>query len=303
MTVDTIIKNARTAAVFTIGMGGMFILSILLILLVRIHAHRGEDIINTAAALFGCALLGVLIVSLFCLLAYHGLSYGRSTHLAQAIRISEAMQMLHAHTHHERLKTIKQHSVRIFKAKNELPQGITEDIQCKEISTFLSPMFFNIDRLNAIGSPYYCCDNDQIQAIIAVNRVNWCSSEGQSGTAFKDIIAAKDRTIADLHEKNKESTSKYTAAAGREGRLKKQQADVSYHMATLVELANWVTINIKPPRTITRDEIKAKYLAIGKLHGVTEAPGEYVELFRKAMPKDVINWSGAPKQGDDEEET
>ena len=112
-----------------------------------------------------------------------------------------------------------------------------------------------------------------------------------------------DRVIVDLRERNKEITSKYTAASGREGRLKKQQAEANNHIATLVELANWVTANIKPPQKITIAEIKVKYLAIGKLHGVTDVPGEYVEIFRKAMPEHLINWGGAPNQGADSEET
>ena len=164
-------------------------------------------------------------------------------------------------------------------------------------------MFFSIDRLNAIGSPYYCCDYEQIQRIIAENRDKWGSETKHLDTASVDIIASLERANTDLREKNKEVTQKYTAASGREARLKKQAAEIEAHMAILIELANKVTSDFKPPRKITRDEIKTKYVAIGKIRGITEAPGDYVELFRKTMPKEIINWSGAPNQGADTDET
>lgn len=116
-------------------------------------------------------------------------------------------------------------------------------------------------------------------------------------------VAALERRIADLHEEKKEATQKYTAAAGREARLKNRLAETESHMAVLVELANKVTNDFQPPHTITREGIKTKYIAIGKIHGITEAPSAYVDIFRKNMPKGIINWSGAPKQGSEEEKT
>jgi hypothetical protein len=74
-------------------------------------------------------------------------------------------------------------------------------------------------------------------------------------------------------------------------------------MAVLVELANKVTNEIKPPRNITENEIKAKYRAIGKIYDITTAPSVYIDMFRKNMPKEIINWGGAPNQGSTDEET
>jgi hypothetical protein len=276
--------------------------------LLRRVVDSGGTTNDLAATLLGTLLGGCALTGLFSLLAYYVFSFWGTTTLAQAVRLNEAMRMLHATTHQESLKTLKHYDIAVFKAKNALGEGIEQSVHCKIISTFVSPLFFRVDRLDAFGSAYYCCDFEQIQSIIASNKAKWDAGE-QSGVVTEhsgdaaEKNAALDRVIADLHEKNKEITSKYTAASGREGRLKKQQAEVSYHMATLVELANKVTTDFKPPRKITRDEIKAKYLAIGKIYGITEAPGEYVEIFRKAMPKDLINWSGAPSQGSDEEES
>lgn len=75
------------------------------------------------------------------------------------------------------------------------------------------------------------------------------------------------------------------------------------HMAVLVELANKITHEFKPPRKATKDDIKTKYLAIAKIYGITEAPSAYISLFRKNMPAAIINWSGAPNQGVNDEKT
>lgn len=69
-------------------------------------------------------------------------------------------------------------------------------------------------------------------------------------------------------------------------------------MTVLIELAHTVTREVKPPRTLSREDIKRKYLAIGKLRGIENVPAAYVELFREAMPKEYINQGGAPCQGE-----
>jgi len=303
-----IIKKLRIATVLGIGTLGVLAVSFLVANGLRNATGGNATLSDLAAILFGGVLIGLFVTFLFCLLAFHAFSFFESTTLPQAIRLNEAMRILHAKTHQESRDTLKFYRIAVFKAENALGEGIEENIPCKLISTFLSPWFFRSDQNAAFGSNNHCCDFEQIQSIIESNKAKWGTGE-QSGDAAEHSgnesvkIIALERSIADLHEKNKEITSKYTAAAGREGRLKKQQAEVSSHMATLVELANKVTTDFKPPKTITRDAIKTKYLAIGKLYGITEAPGEYVEIFRKAMPKDIINWSGAPSQGSDEEET
>jgi len=134
-------------------------------------------------------------------------------------------------------------------------------------------------------------------------------SSPETGDAILDLvrgnarIAALERKVADLLEKKNKATETFTAASGREGRLKKQLADVENHMAVLVELANKVTNEVKPPRNITEPAVRAVYLAIGKIYGISKIPGAYVEIFRKNMPKEIINWGGAPNQGFDDKET
>lgn len=297
---DTIIRRVRTVAVILTGGIGTIFFSMLTVSLLRLNIAKGQGLDSLTPTLIGCLLVGGILIGLCCLTVFHALSFWRAISLKKALRLVESLQKLGAGTHKERLEAIRHYSIRVFKTKIELPSEISEDIQCKEVSTFLSPMFYNLDRLNAIGSPYYCCDFEQIQGIIDDNRAKWECAGEQSGD-FSVDKAALERKIADLQDKNKEANQKYTAAAGREARLKKRLEETEGHMAVLVELANKVTNDIKPPRTITRDEIKAKYLAIGKIHGIVEAPGAYVDIFRKNMPKDIINWSGAPKQGLDEE--
>ena len=298
---DKTIPSIRNAAVVLVATGGVLLLSVIAVLLIRASLSRGLDIFSVAGILISCLFIGGIVIYLLCMAIHYIFSYWRNAHLQKAIRLSEAMQMMHAHMHHEKVDDVKRYSIRIFKSETALPHGVTEDVHCNEISTFLSPLFFNIDRLNAFGSPYYCCDFAQIQDVIKSIKAKWGTGE-QSGAAAPEI-AALERTIADLREKTKEITGKYTAASGREARLKKQQAEANNHVAILVELANRVTKDFKPPDRITIKEIKAKYLAIGKIYGITDVPDEYVDIFRKAMPEHLINWGGAPSQGSGEEET
>jgi hypothetical protein len=300
---EKIIRSIRTVAVIVTGGVGVAILSLFVALLLRTSIARGEIVlVNLASSLLMCLFIGSVLIGLCCLTVFHALSFWCSRLLEKAVRLIEAMQMMGAQTHKERLETIRHYSLRIFKTKTELPPGVSEDVLCKEVSTFLSPMFYNTDRLNAIGSPYYCCDFEQIQDIINNNRAKWGDSEDRDDRSPADI-AALERKNDDLQEKNKEIAQKYTAAAGRESQLKKRLEQVESHMAVLVELANKVSSDIRPPNSITEKQIKAKYLTIGKIHGITEAPGAYVDIFRKNMPKEIINWGGAPNQGVGKEET
>jgi len=302
MALDKIMSSCRTAAVTIIAVVGIVALSFLCVLLIRLQTSRGEPVVSTAATLIGCLIFGGLLIYLCCMLTYHAFSYWRKATLSKAIRISEAMHEIQAHMHHEKMDDIKRYSIKIFKTKKILQHGVTENVDCNEVSTFLSPMFFNIDRLSAFGSPYYCCDFEQIQTITASNKAKWGGDEKRSGETAEDVIAL-ERRLADMNEKYKSRTKEYTAASGREGLLKKQMEEVESHMAVLVELANKVTNEVKPPRNITEDGIRTKYLAIGKIYGISKVPGAYVDIFRNNMPKEIINWGGAPKQGSVNEET
>lgn len=299
---DTIIRHVRTVAVILTGGIGTIVFSMLTVSLLRLNIAKGQGLDSLTPTLIGCLLVGGILIGLCCLTVFHALSFWRPISLKKALRLVESLQMLGAGTHKERLEAIRHYSIRVFKTKIELPSEISEDIQCKEVSTFLSPMFYNLDRLNAIGSPYYCCDFEQIQGIIDDNRAKW-GCAGEQDDNFSVDKAALERRIADLTEQYQTRTNEYTAVCAREGRLKKQLEEQESHMAVLVELAAKVSTEVKPPCNITEKEIKNKYLAIGKIYGISKVPGAYVDIFRKNMPKDVINWGGAPKQGPDSEET
>lgn len=299
---EKILHEARTWGTIITGLACGICCAIAIAFLLRIHIARGNELTELGLYLFGYVLLALFLVFLSCLSAYYLFSFNKTAKLPKAVRLSEAMQMLKTHTHNESLEAIRHYGIRIFSTKAELPYGISDDVSCKKVTIFLSFAFFRSDRVRALGSTHYCCDLTQIQSIITGNEVKWGGTGEKSGDILADR-AALERKIADLQDKNKEATQKYTAAAGREGRMKKRLEETEGHIAVLVELASKVSNDIKPPRTITRDEIKAKYVAIGKIHGITEAPGTYVDIFRKNMPKEIINWSGAPKQGSGEEET
>lgn len=293
---DKIIRRVRTVAVILTGGIGVIGSSILIVSLLRLNIAKGESLDSLAATLIGCLLVSGIFIGLGCLAVFHVLSFWRSTSLKKALRLGEAMQILGAGTHKERLETIRHYSTRVYKTKIELPAEITENIQCKEVSTFLSPMFYNLDRLNAIGSPYYCCDFEQIQSILDGNKAKWGSTIVDIPGDTSMEVAALQRKIADLLEENKKTNLKFTAANGRESQLKKQLAEVENHMAVLVELAGKMGAEGKPSDKITKDAFKSKYLAIGKIYDITTVPVAYMEIFRKNMPKEKINWGGAPKQ-------
>jgi hypothetical protein len=212
------------------------------------------------------------------------------------------MQILHAKTHQESRDTLKFYRIAVFRTKNPLGEDVEENVPCKLISTFLSPWFFRSDQNAAFGSNNHCCDFAHIQKIVADNKERWSESEAPSNATSADVIAL-ERKIADLLEEKKEAQRNFTAANGRESLLKKRLAEIESHMAVLVELTNKVTTGIKPPDRITKDTLKAKYLAIGKIYGITKVPSAYAEIFRKNMPKGLINWGGAPNQGSDDEKT
>lgn len=299
----TIIKNIRTATVLGIGTLGVLATSFLVANGLRNEAATGAMLSSLAATALGVTLLGLLVTALFCLLVFHAFYFFESTTLPQAIRLNEAMRMLHAKTNKESLAALKYYRINVFRAKDVLGEDVEKNVRCKLISTFLAPWAFRSDQNAAFGSENHCCDFEHIQQIITDNKAKWGGiPEEPSGDTSVDI-AVLDRKIADLQEKNKEVTQKYTAATGRESQSKKRLAEVESHMAVLVELASKISNEVKPPQSVTEKEVRAKYLAIGKIYGITEAPGAYVEIFRKNMPKDIINWGGAPNQGAKKEKT
>lgn len=297
-----IVKTLRAASVAGIATVGTLTTSFLVAVSLRVSMSKGATLNDLTATTLGGTLLGLFLTFLLCLLAFHAFSFFESTTLPQAIRLNEAMQLLHAKTTKERLATLKYYNIDVFKAKEPLGDDIKENVQCKLISTFLTPWAFRSDQNAAFGSENHCCDFEQIQQIVGTNKIKWGETEEPSNDASIDIVALQ-RRIADLREENKQIKGQFTAASGRESKLKVRLTEVENHMAVLVELANKITNEFKPPRKAKKDEIKAKYLAIGKIYGITEAPGAYIDLFRKHMPSEIINWSGAPSQGVSEERT
>ena len=291
------INRLRTCAVFGVGAVSTICAAWGTVLVLRVHMARGEGVDALTATLIGCVFVGALCVWLLCLATYHLFSHWRGTILPKAIRLNDAMDLLHAGTHKERLDAIKHYALRIFKTKDELPKGCSDNVKSKEVSTFMSPMFFNIDRLNAIGSAYYCCDYTQLQRIIAANNAKWGIGESKTDNSAGEIIALK-HAVTDLQEKNTKIAGERLAATGRENQLKSQMEEAEIHMGILIELTNKVTNEFKPPRKINKAGIKAKYADIGKIYGIDKAPDKYVELFRKTMPKEIINWSGPSSQGE-----
>ena len=293
-----IITEARTLTVLSLGVFGLLSVSFLVSNLLRSIITPETSITAILTIVLFGAMIGILLTGFLCLLVYHAFSFFMTTTLPQAIRLNEAMRMLYATTNRESRATLKFYGISVFKAKTELGENVEENIRCKTISTFLAPWALRSHQDAAFGSAFHCCDFTQVQEITNANKAKWGGATKQSDDSAAEI-AGLERKIADLLEKKNESMKNYTAASGREGQLKKQIAEMESHMAVLVELANKVSNEVKSPQRVKKDEIKAKYLAIGKIYGITKVRGAYLEIFRKNMPAELINWGGAPKQGPD----
>lgn len=299
-----LIKNIRTITVLGIGTLGLLATSFLVANGLRNEAASGATLSGLSATALGVTLLGVFVTALFCLLIFHAFYFFESTTLPQAIRLNEAMRMLHAKTNKESLAALKYYRIDVFRAKAALGEDVKENVPCKLISTFLAPWAFRSDQNAAFGSEYHCCDFEHIQKIVDENKVKWGDIQEELPDDNTPVdVAAMQRRISDLLEENKKANLKFTAANGRESQLKTQLAEVENHMAVLVELAGKFSTDGKGSDRITKDAFKAKYLAIGKIYGITKVPGAYMEIFRKNMPKEKINWGGAPKQSPDDEQT
>ena len=295
------IRTIRFMAVVIMGILGLYMTAIICAMLLR-RAVADASMYDLSLTVIFVLICGFLVTAPVCLLVYHFFSLWGTTTLPKAIRLNEAMRLLHATTHQESIKVLKHHDISVYRSRIPLGKDATDDVPCKIISTFLSPLFFRSDRLNALGSAYYCCDYDEIQSIIQAEQNKWGQSSQRSDlTAIQ--LAALETVNADLRQENKKVTGLYTSASGSAGRLKLQLKDVQKHMAVLIELAHTITREVKPPRTLSREDIKRKYLAIGKLRGIENAPAAYVELFRETMPKEYINQGGAPCQGGEKAET
>lgn len=263
-----IVKNLRAASMAIIATVGTLTTSLLVADALRLSVSKGATLDNLTAIMLGSTVFGLFLTFLLCLLAFHAFSFFESTTLPQAIRLNEAMQMLHAKTNKERLATLKYYQIDVFRAKDALGEDVKQDVKCKLVSTFLTPWAFRSDQNAAFGSENHCCDFEQIQQVISRNKEKWGGDEDSPGDASVEIVALQ-RKIADLREENKQVKGQYTAASGRESQLKGRLAEVENHMAVLIELANKITNEFKPPRKATKDDIKAKYLAIAKIEVVS----------------------------------
>lgn len=251
----------------------------------------------------GISLSGLALVLLWCVVVGAGLVWGicascalfvgrwRKHCVPHAIRLKEAMDRLHASTNQEQLEALRHYHIRVFKSFEEIPAGGKEDVLCREVSNFLSPMLLGFNKFFALGSPEYCCDATQISEIVEENQMRWC---GESREAPSCDAAKFNREIEELKKKCREASANFTAASGREGKLKREIEQMEAHMRILVTLANKVTKDFTHP--LAKYEITRQYKEIGNALGVENAPANYIEIFRKAMPKEYINHGGAPVQ-------
>nr|WP_294510695.1 hypothetical protein [uncultured Bilophila sp.] len=289
------IRTIRYMAVVIVGILGLYATAITCAMLLR-RAVADASLYDLSLSVIFVLICGILITAPVCFLVYHFFSLWGRTTLPKAIRLNKAMRLLHATTHAESIKTLKHYAINVFRAKVPLGIDVTDNVQCKLISTFLSPLFFHSDRLNALGSAHYCCDYDEIQSIIQTEQNKWGKSLQENDLLAAQLVAL-EKINAGLRQENKKLTGQYTSASGTAGHMKKQLDAAKNHMAVLILLTHSVICEVKPPRTLSREEITQKYLAIAKSHDIKITSPAYVELFRETMPTKYINQGGAPRQG------
>lgn len=274
-----------------LGCGLAFLVAWLTTIFVVIKLTQGVSLAGVALILLWCVVIGGAAVWIICALCTLYVGKWRKHHLDHAIRLSEAMHMLHASTNHEQLEALRHYRIRVFKSHEAIPAGGKLGVDCREVANFLSPMLFGFNKFFALGSPVYCCDATQISAIVEEHQLRWGS---ENSVAQSCDAAKRNKEIEELKKKYKEMAEKYTGAAGREGKLKNEIEQMETHMHILVVLTNKATREFTHP--LAKHEITRQYQEIGKTLGVESAPGKYIEIFRKAMPKEYINHGGAPIQ-------
>lgn len=289
----------RFLVVFCTGFVCAFVVSLGTVHFMRSGILRGDSLYDLALTTLGAVFIGGALVLLVCA-ALNTMLYSlfsKTYTLPSAVPIVEAMKMIHAHTNREQIAAIKYYKIRVFRAQNEVAAEGEQQIPCQEISGYFYPipMILGFDKFFALGSRRYCCDKAQVEEIITANRARW--GVGTNPEIQDAVTAQYIDKIAELEKQKKGATQKYTAAAGRESKLKGELEAAEKHMAILVKLAHLVTKGDgEVSRGLTKEEIKRKYVGLGKPDGITDAPNKYVELFRRAMPEDYVNWGGAPSQ-------
>ena len=260
-----IIKSLRMLTVLGIGAFGVLATSFFVANGLRNEITAGATLTNLTATALGVTFIGLFVTAILCLLVFHTFSFFESTTLSQAIRLNEAMRLLHAKTNKESLAALRYYRIDVFRAPKPLGEDAEKNVHCKLISTFLAPWAFRSDQNAAFGSEYHCCDFEHIQTIIADNKAKWgdIPEELPGGTPVE--VTALQRKIANLLEENKKANLKFTAANGRESLLKERLTEVESHMAVLVELANKISAESRRSGKITKEAFKDKYLAIVKI--------------------------------------
>ncbi len=277
--------------IVALGCGLAFLMAWLTAMFAVIKLTQGASLTGLSLILLWCAVVGGAAVWSICTFCALSVGAWRKHHVNHAIRLSEAMHMLHASTNHEQLEALRHYRIRVFKSHEAIPAGGKIGVDCREVSNFLSPMLLGFNKFFALGSPEYCCDATQISAIVEENQMRW---GGESNVVPNCDTAKFNQEIEELKKKYKEMTGNYTGLTGREGKLKGEIKRMEAHMHILVALANKATREFTHP--LTKHEITRQYKEIGKTLGVENAPGNYIEIFRKAMPKEYINHGGAPTQ-------
>lgn len=286
--------HVRFFSVMTLVLGGLSFTMVACVYAVYKFLVKNYSIYSTALMLFVCLAGSIGLIIFFSQTLIYGTAYLSRFTLRKAIRLSEAMNLLGIQTNMEAIDAIRFYRLDVYYTEDGVPEGGGENIPCRKDPTFMMYQLSPHRAHVALGSPFFCCDFAQIQKALDTARRR-CAGETLSSDKNAGVIAL-ERKLADLHTQLKEQKEKYTATAGREGKLKKRQEYAEAHMAVLIELASEVTREVIPPLTITKEQLQKRYKKLADQHGLNEVPATYLKLFREHMPENLINRGGAPRQ-------
>lgn len=142
-----------------LGCGLAFLMAWLTTMFTVIKITQGVSLAGVALILLWCVVIGGAAVWSICAFCALYVGTWRKHHVDHAIRLSEAMLMLHASTNHEQLEALRHYRIRVFKSHEAIPAGGKLGVDCREVSNFLpcslgSISFLLSDRPNIVAMPH-----------------------------------------------------------------------------------------------------------------------------------------------------
>lgn len=108
------IRTIRFMSVVIMGILGLYMSAIICAMLLR-RTVADASMYDLGLCVIFVLICGFLVTAPVCLLVYHFFSLWGTTTLPKALRLNEAMRLLHATTHQESIKALKHHDISVYR--------------------------------------------------------------------------------------------------------------------------------------------------------------------------------------------